>query len=64
MRTENLAAFIKDAEARAQASGVAAMPVDRLRNRGACRTPAKRAALSSAATRARAAGVEPIPAYY
>lgn len=64
MRTESFVKFLKDTEARAQASGVADVPAERLRNRGFSRTPAKRAALAAAADRARAADVEPIRAYY
>lgn len=64
MQTLTLNTLIADKKSRARLFGVDAVPVDSLRNKGANRTPAKRAALARAAARARAAGVEPVAAYF
>lgn len=63
MQTVDFGAFIADTEARRASIGSVA-PVSRLRNGGGSRTPEKRAALVRAADRARAAGVEPVPANF
>jgi len=64
MKTQNLYTFVKDTEARAVETGVSAIPEDSLRNRGAGRTLAKRKMLASVSKRAKAAGLEPLRAYY
>lgn len=64
MKTQNLYAFLKDAESRAVESGVSAIPVDSLRNRGSGRTPSKRALLARIDRRAREAGMSPVIANY
>lgn len=51
MRTFALTSFLADAESRARATGVAAMPADALRNKGATRTDRKRRLLANAAQR-------------
>jgi hypothetical protein len=64
MRTLSLARFLTDAEKRAAVSGVSAIPVNALRNKGGNRTATKRRLLDAAGQRAKAAGIDSVPAYF
>jgi hypothetical protein len=58
--------FISSVENRKAELGMSDTPtaIEAMRNKGANRTPEKRELLRRADERARAAGLEPIPAYY
>ena len=66
MQTFNLYSFLADAEERKRQAGIdeSAAAVEALRNKGARRTPAKRAMLRRAEDRARRAGIDPVPSYF
>jgi hypothetical protein len=59
-------AFVADVEQRQRDLGIdqSAEATERLRNKGGRRTPEKRAMLARMATRAEAAGRNPVLAYY
>lgn len=66
MRTIKLTDFLAAREARAKRAGVVFTPErnEALRNKGARRTPEKRAALRRIEERCAEAGVEPLKAYF
>ncbi len=66
MRTVSLTHLQKQVEARRDALGILDTPaeVEALRNKGARRTPEKRALLARIRQRALEAGVEPLKAYF
>ncbi len=63
---ESLFDFLARIEARKAALGIVETPerAEALRNKGENRTPEKRELLRRCAERARAAGRDPVPAYY
>lgn len=66
VKTVSLTVHLQRVERRKAALGLADTParVDALRNKGGNRSPEKRELLARTATRARAAGREPVTAYY
>ena len=61
-RIDDLPAFVAAIEAHRQALGLTEADLQRARNTGERRTEAKRAAIASTQRRAKAAGLEPLPA--
>lgn len=66
MRSTSLADFLAQRDARANRLGIAFTPElnEALRNKGARRTPEKRAALRRIEERCAEAGVKPVKAHY
>ena len=66
MRVTKLTDFLAARQARAERAGITFTPeyTEALRNKGARRTPEKRAALRRIEERCAEAGVEPLKAYY
>jgi hypothetical protein len=63
-RIESLPAFVEAVESRKRVLGITDEMIDRARNNGQRRTPAKREALARIQERARRLGLDPLPANF